>query len=90
MKPKDSNGYQFSLDSPAQFEIIGYSQDYDICKGRNAQATFMNQTSLACKEFLNKSVENICDRHKMERKLMQLDKFKQGRQNCQGDRVDIN
>ena len=50
----------------------------------------MNQTSLACKEFLNKSVENICDRHKMERKLMRLDKFKQKRQNCQGDRVDIN
>lgn len=36
LKPKESNGHQFSLESPAQFEIIGYSQDYDICKGRNA------------------------------------------------------
>ena len=37
-KPKPDaldKGFSFSIDSPAQFDIIGYSQDYDICKGRN-------------------------------------------------------
>ena len=46
--------------------------------------------SYQCRTFLNKSVESICDQHKMEQKLMRLNKQKGARLNLLGDRVDCN
>ena len=43
-----------------------------------------------CKTFLNKSVETICDRHKMEKKMMNIERHKGRRANLFGDRVDCN
>ena len=43
-----------------------------------------------CKAFLNRSVENICDRHKLEVKMMRIEKHKGQRANLFGDRVDCN
>ena len=30
----DQNGLTFCIDGEAQFMMIGYSEEYDICKGR--------------------------------------------------------
>jgi len=52
----------------------------------------MNQfvtKSFPCREFLNKSVETYCDTHKLEKKLANFDRFKAGRMNARGERVDI-
>lgn len=71
--------------------MIGYSEEYDICKGRT-QNTFKpgSMETFQCKAFLNKSVENICDRHKLEKKMMTIDRHKGTRLNLLGDRVDCN
>lgn len=33
-QPADQNGHTFCIDSEAQTMMIGYSEEYDICKGR--------------------------------------------------------
>lgn len=86
-------GIMFAIDSEAQVEIIGYSEDYNICNGRTNQQQFLTgvgSESYACRTFLNKSVETICDKHKAEKKLMNIKRAQANRQNMQGDRVDIN
>ena len=44
--------------------MIGYSQDYDVCQGKTYVAG--GAKNAFCNEFVNKSVESICDRHKHE------------------------
>ena len=76
-QPADQNDHTFCIDSEAQLMMIGYSEEYDICKGRT-QNTYRpgSMETFQCKTFLNKSVENICDRHKMEKKLMNIERQK--------------
>ena len=50
---------------------------------------FVNKT-FACREFVNKSVETLCDQHKIEKKIANFEKFRAGRMNTMGERVDIN
>lgn len=67
MKANADYGVSFSVDSEAQILMIGYSQDYSLCKGKSATSSvvngMMNQV-FACRSFLNKSVETLCERHR--------------------------
>ena len=94
MMPKKENnehGHSFCIDGEAQVMLIGYSEDYDVCKGTTRSVNRPgSMETFQCRTFLNKSVENICDKHKMERKLMQLDRARGQRLNIVGDRVDCN
>ena len=75
--------------------MIGYSEHYSICQGKSSQNSvsqvnqFVNKT-FACREFVNKSVETLCDQHKIEKKIANFEKFRAGRMNTMGERVDIN
>lgn len=89
-------GVTYSIDNSAQLLIIGYSQDYDVCKGKSTansvnpnSNSFQSQT-VNCRAYLNKSVETLCDQHKFERRMNQFNKFRAGRVAVMGDRVDIN
>lgn len=90
-KRGDERGYSFCIDGEAQVMLIGYSEDYDVCKAATKSVNRPgSMESFQCRSFLNKAVENICDKHKMERKLMKMDRARGSRLNLIGDRVDCN
>jgi hypothetical protein len=60
-------GISFCINNEGQYNVIGYSEDYDICTGK--QSMKVGDKEFRCKAFLNKSVETICDRHKFEQNL---------------------
>ena len=75
--------------------MIGYSEDYKICIGKNTvNASNLNGEGISqkihCKQFLNKSVETLCHQHAYAKKLENMDRLKAGRLNIMGDRVDCN
>lgn len=76
-KDDTDHGFSFCIDGEAQLLVIGYSEDYDVCK---ASTKSLNRPgsmeTFQCRAFLNKSVENMCDKHKMERKLMVMERAK--------------
>jgi len=90
-KRGDEHANSFCIESEAQVMIIGYSEDYDVCKSRTRNTNRPGSLeTFQCRTFLNKSVEDICDKHKMERKLMHMERQKGQRLNLAGDRVDCN
>ena len=85
---REEYGHSFSINSEAQYNLVGYSNDYDICTGM--QMAIASGERFRCRAFLNKSVETICDRHKMEQKQEQVKKIHASRPNMMSDRVDVN
>ena len=87
-------GVSYSIDNSAQMFIIGYSQDYDVCKGKTQSTSLANNQfntqPMNCRIFVNRSVETLCDQHKFEKRMNSFNKFRSGRANTMGDKVDIN
>ena len=83
------HGIAFSIDSEHQFKPIGTSEDFNVCTGKQS-AKGPGGEQFRCRAFLNKSVEDICDKHKMEREAMRVDRVKAHRPGLMGDRVDSN
>jgi len=95
MRGNPEHGVAFGIYSEAQIMMIGYSEDYNLCKGKSSSNSVVSMFSgmaenFACRTFLNKSIETLCDKHKYERKLANLSRAKAGRLGLQGDRVDVN
>ena len=95
MRGNPEHGVAFGTYSADQIMMIGYSEDYDLCKGKSSSNSVMvtpggMAENFACRTFLNKSIETLCDKHKYERKLATLTRVKAGRLGLQGDRVDVN
>lgn len=94
-KSSDQNyGYTFSIDNEQQLMMIGYSEEYGICAGNSNTNTVTQHNTFdakktQCRLFLNKSVETLCDQHKIERKIAQFSRFRAGRLNTMGEGVDI-
>ena len=63
--------------------MIGYSKDYGLCTGKSSTNSVGNfgvsAEKLACRTFVNKAVEPICDRHKYEKNLVNLSRHTAGR-----------
>jgi len=81
-------GVAFCIDSEAQLQLIGYSEDFDVCSGKTNMPG-ASSDMMRCRAFLNKSVETICDKHKFERNLMKLDRQKGSRLALQSNTVDV-
>ena len=83
------HGICFSISSEQQFNMVGYSEHYNTCDGKEKSKT-QEGMSFKCRAFLNRSTESICDRHKLCQALVVNNKVKSHRPNIMGDRVDIN
>lgn len=65
------NAITFSIELEGQIFKIGYSEELTFCKGI-PQSTSLNMglpvysstLSAQCRNFLNKSIENLCNTHK--------------------------
>ncbi len=55
---------------------IGVSEDYTVCKGLASSSGMGNDY---CRYFLNKSIEKLCDRHKMEYKQVTMKQIRSSR-----------
>jgi len=73
LKKQGNNPATYCVENDHQYLIVGYSEDYDVCKG---QSSNVGMLSVRCRTFLNKSVEHICDRHKYEKSLMHVERQK--------------
>lgn len=89
MNVTSEHGISYCIDSEQQFNMIGYSEHYNTCEGQERSKTTEGQ-SFKCRAFLNRSIEAICDRHKIQQSIFLNNKAKAHRPNVQGDRVDIN
>jgi hypothetical protein len=86
---KDQNQpLTFCIESEASVLKIGFSNDFDICGGQNVD----RQTSAkeTCHNFVNKSVEKLCERHRFAAQTRKLDRFKANRIGLPAERVDLN
>lgn len=91
-KPGQSDEMQhlsFSIDSESHLLLIGYSFDYDVCRGLDSNPR-TPQVKLACMSFVNKAVEKLCDRHKLASEQQALQKVKSQRMNMVTSNIDIN
>ena len=79
----------FSIESDNSIIQIGYSFDYDVCKGQDSNPRTPS-VKCPCITFVNKSVEKMCDRHKLEVEQTKLAKIKGSRMNMITQNVDIN
>jgi hypothetical protein len=59
MKPTVEHGFSYCIDLEAQIFVIGYSEDYSICKFTSSI------DNRQCQTFVNKSAEIICETHKL-------------------------
>jgi hypothetical protein len=59
MKPTIEHGYSYCIDIDAQVFVIGYSEEYSVCK------YVSTVDSRQCTTFLNKSAENLCETHRL-------------------------
>ena len=57
MPAHDKGATSYCIESPEAVLAIGSSEDYDVCRAIN--------TATPCYQFLNKSIEKICDNHKL-------------------------
>ncbi len=87
-KPDDQL-VSFSIDSDSNIIQIGYSFDYDVCRGEDSNPRTPSVKS-PCITFVNKSIESLCDRHKLEVAQINLNKIKGSRMNLITTNVDIN
>lgn len=55
----------YTIESDANLVQIGYCFDYDVCKGQDSNPRTPS-VKCPCIQFVNKSVERMCDRHKLE------------------------
>ena len=85
----DDNPLSFTIDSLASLIPIGYSADFDICRGQDSNPRTPS-VKVDCAEFVNKSVEKVCERHKFEMMQHQIAKAQGSRLNLISDKVDIN
>lgn len=61
----DEQQLTFTIESEANLVQIGYSYDYDVCSGQDSNPRTPS-VKCPCITFVNKSVEKLCDRHKLE------------------------
>lgn len=43
-----------------------------------------------CKQFLNKSIEGLCDQHKLLQQTSAMNKIRSGRNQFHSDTIDLN
>ena len=55
----------YTIESDSHLVLIGYSFDYDVCRGEDSNPRTPS-VKTGCINFVNKSVEPLCDRHKLE------------------------
>jgi hypothetical protein len=81
--------WSYAIDSEQSFLQIGYSFDYDICKGQDSNPR-TPAVKAQCYTFVNKAVEKLCDRHKLQVEQQALARVKGSRMNLISNNVDIN
>ena len=64
-------GISFCISSENQYSLIGYSEDYDVCQGKQKAKTPDGQP-FNCRAFLNKSTETLCEAHKLQQDLFTM------------------
>ena len=77
----------FCIDTIDAVIQIGFSRDFNICV-RESQHPVTHKT-MQCYNFVNTSVEKICEKHRAELENQRLDRFR-ARVGAQSTRVDIN
>lgn len=86
---QQQHGITFSVELEAQLFKIGFSEDLSFCKGL-LRPEGLQQITPVCRNFVNKSVETMCDLHKYHVQELQLAKIKSHRIGLQSDYIDIN
>ncbi len=93
MKATVEYGFSFLLDAAASMFRIGFSEDIAFCKGQGNMTSsgFSAITPLSsCKQYLNKSIETLCDSHKLLQQTSALNKIRSGRNQFHSDTIDLN
>lgn len=57
--------YTYTIDNENNLVQLGYSQDYDVCKGQDSNPRTPAVKTNCC-TFVNKSIEKLCDRHELQ------------------------
>ena len=95
MKASAEYGYTFIIEAGAAIFKIGISEDLAFCKSVKASAVMtgmidMNQYTVQCRQFLNKSVELVCDPHKLMESEAIMNKIRSQRVGLHSDNIDCN
>jgi hypothetical protein len=87
----------FSIDLEAQIFKIGFSDELSFCKGVQNKSQFnlglpvLNSSLTAvCRNFLNKSIENVCNTHKFIMQEAKLNEIRSRRIGLHSDFIDLN
>jgi len=85
---EQDHGTSFCIESEASFLQIGFAADFDVCRGHSVKPN--TSENVPCYNFVNGSVERLCERHKFELNTAKLNRFKAARIGCLSERVDFN
>ena len=69
---------------------IGFSEELSFCKGIIQKESVATHLAPVCRNFLNKSIESMCEMHKFHLQEHQLAKIRSHRIGLQSDYLDIN
>jgi hypothetical protein len=71
---------------------IGYSEDFAVCKGVSNAVKGISQfnDNKQCGHFLNKSIDKMCEKHKIMLNDFQMQRFKSARLGTLSDNLDLN
>ena len=78
----------FSVDATSQVHLVGYSRDFHICEGVSANPGGGPDTK--CRNFVNRTNQWVCARHKYEQAQKTMAKSQARRMATMGSRVDVN
>ncbi len=91
------NAITFSIDLELQVFKIGFSEELTFCKGvPNAGSSslglpvFTTSLSAQCRNFINKSIESVCDMHKFILQERKLEEIRSRRIGLHSDFIDLN
>ena len=91
------NAITFSIELEAQVFKIGFSEELTFCKGVPQTGSLnlglpvlTSSLSTQCRNFMNKSVESLCDTHKFMMQEKKLQEIRSRRLGLHSDFIDLN
>ena len=88
------NTITYCIDKDSQVFEIGLSADFAFCKGASKNLSLTGLPSinanLACRVFVNSSIEKVCDSHKEIRSENNMARIRSQRVGMHTDYLDIN